>query len=114
MQSLWPSLPLSPHPCLQWGWAGPLPVSSSLDLLGPFVLQKASSVFGPGNYLSLSLAVPQFRLVTPKSSLRLLSGHSGLVLTLSNAARSSHFRPHLLVVDAGIWGTFLLGVAFRQ
>ena len=23
-------------------------------------------------------------------------------------------RPHLLVVDAGVWGTFLLGVAFRH
>ena len=42
------------------------------------------------------------------------SGLSGLVLTLSNAACSSPFRPHLLVVDAGVWGTFLLGVAFRH
>ena len=32
------------------------------------------------------------------------------VLTLSNAARSSLFRPHLLVAGAGIWSTFLLGV----
>ena len=36
------------------------------------------------------------------------------VLTLSNATGSSPFRPHLLVADAGIWGTFLLGVAFRH
>ena len=42
------------------------------------------------------------------------SGHSGPVLTLSNAARSSPFSPHLLVVGAGVWGTFLLGVAFRH
>ena len=63
---------------------------------------------------SLSLAIPQFKLVTQKSSLRLSSGHSGPVLTLSNAARSSPFSPHLLVADAGVWGTFLLGVAFRQ
>ena len=42
------------------------------------------------------------------------SGHSGPVLTLSNAARSSPFRPHLVVADAGVWGTFLLGVAFRH
>ena len=63
---------------------------------------------------SLSFAVPQFKLVTHKSSLRLPSGHSGPVLTLSNAARSSPFFPHLLVADAGVWGTFLLGVAFRQ
>ena len=44
-------------------------------------------------------------MLSHKSSLRLSSGHWG---------RSSPFRPHLLVVDAGIWGTFLLGVAFRH
>ena len=63
---------------------------------------------------SLSFAVPQFKLVSHKNSLRLSSGHSGSVLTLSNAARSSPFCPHLLVSDAGVWGTFLLGVAFRH
>ena len=42
------------------------------------------------------------------------SGHSGPVLTLSNASGSSLFRPHLLAADAGVWGTFLLGVAFRH
>ena len=26
----------------------------------------------------------------------------------------SPFRPHLLVADAGVWGTFLLGVAFSH
>ena len=62
---------------------------------------------------SLSLAVPQFKLLSQESSLRLLSGTSGPVFTLSNAACSSPFRPHLLVADAGVWGTFLLGVAFR-
>ena len=36
------------------------------------------------------------------------------VLTLSNAAHSSPFRPHLLVAGAGVWSTFLLGVAFRH
>ena len=64
--------------------------------------------------ISLSLAVPQFKMVTQKSSLQLSSGHSGLVLSLSNAARSSPFCPHLLVADAGVWGTFLLGVVFRH
>ena len=63
---------------------------------------------------SLSLAIPQFKLVTHKSSLRLSSGHSGPVLTLSNAAGSSPFHPHLLVADVGVWGTLLLGVAFRH
>ena len=63
---------------------------------------------------SLSLAIPQFKLLSYVSSLRLPSGHSGLVLTLSNAARSSLFSPHLLVVDASVWGAFLLGVAFMH
>ena len=63
---------------------------------------------------SLSHAIPQFKLVTHKSSLRLSSGLSGPVLTLINAARASPLRPHFLVADAGVWGTFLLGVAFRH
>ena len=33
------------------------------------------------------------------------SGHSGLVLTLSSAARASLFSPCLLVVDVSIWAT---------
>ena len=53
-------------------------------------------------------------MLSHKSSLRLPSGHSGQVLTLGNAARSSPLRSHLLVADAGVWGTFLLGVAFRH
>ena len=61
---------------------------------------------------SLSLAIPPFKLLSHVSSLPLPSGHSGL--TLSNAARSSPFSPHFLVVDASVWGTFLLGVAFRH
>ena len=111
-----PSLPLSPTPRPPAsGGAGPVRSRlAPLDLLGPFVLRTAGSVFGPVNFLSLSFAVPQFKLVTHKSSLRLSSGLSGPVLTLSNAARSSPFRPHLLVADAGVWGTFLLGVAFRH
>ena len=36
------------------------------------------------------------------------------VLTLSNAACSSLFSSRLLVADASVWGTFLLGVAFRH
>ena len=63
--------------------------------------------------LSLSLAIPEFGLPTHIGSLRLPSGHSGPVLTLSNAARASLFSPCLLVVDASIWATSLLGVAVR-
>ena len=114
MLSLGPSLPLSPPPCLLRGWAGLQPASSSPELFSPFVLRTPSSVFHPVNFFSLSFAIPQFRFLSHESSLRLLSGPSGPVLTLSNAACSSPFRPHLLVVDAGVWGTFLLGVAFRH
>ena len=87
--SLGLSLPLSPPPAsyLQRGWGG-----SSLGFLSPFILRTACSVF---RRLTFSLAI-------------------GPVLTLSNAACSSPFRPYLLVAGAGIWGTFLLGVAFRH
>ena len=71
----------------------------------------AGSVFGRLIF-SLSLAIPQFKFLTQKSSLRLSSGQS--VPTLSNAACSFLFSPHLLVADAGIWGTFLLAVALRH
>ena len=101
------------------GWAGPPPASSSLELLSlSFVLPMARSVwlapFLPVNFLCLSLAIPQLKLLSHVSSLRLPSGHSGPVFTLSNAARSSPFSPHLLVADASVWGTFLLRVAFRH
>ena len=71
-------------------------------------------MFGLVNFLSLSFAVPQFKLVSHKSSLQLPLGHSGLVHTLSNAARSSPFHPSLAGGRCGRLGTFLLGVAFRH
>ena len=43
------------------------------------------------------VAIPKSGLLAQVSSLRLPSGHSGLVLTLSNAARASLPSPHLLV-----------------
>ena len=113
--------------CGPWGRACPfpLPPASSLRRAGPDLRTllwtcsvplfcERPAVCSGRLIFSLSFALPQFKLVTHKSSLRLSSGHSGPVLTLSNAARSSPFRPHLLVVDAGLWGTFLLGVAFRH
>ena len=103
--------PLSP--ASSGGWAHLPPASSSLELLSPFVLRTSAVCLG-WLVFSLSLAIPQFKLLSHVSSLRLPSGHSGPVLTLSNAARSSLFHPHLLVADAGVWGTFLLGVAFRH
>ena len=63
---------------------------------------------------SLSLAIPQFGLLSHISSLRLSSGHSGPVLTLSNADCTSLFSPDLLVADTSIMATSLLGVAVRH
>ena len=101
--SLGLSLPLSPPPAsyLQREWAG-----SSLEFLSPFVLRTAGGVFGPINLSLLSHSLKKL----PPFALRAF----GPVLTLSNAAHSSPFRPHLLVAGAGVWGTFLLGVAFRH
>jgi len=67
--------------------------------------------------LSLSLSFSVSLSGYPKvkvSSLRFSLGHSGLVLTLSNATRSSPFSPCLLMVDASVWGTSVLGVAIRH
>ena len=42
-----------PSPCLWRGWADAPPATSSLELLSPFVLRTACSVFGQVNFLSL-------------------------------------------------------------
>ena len=55
------------------------------------------------------VAIPQSGLLAQVSSLRLPSGHSGQVLTLSNAARASLPSPRLLVVGAGICTASPLG-----
>ena len=101
--SLGLSLPLSPPPAsfLQRGWGG-----SSLEFLSPFVLQTASGVFRPVNFSLFSHNLKKL----PPTALRAF----GPVLTLSNAAGSSPFRPHLLAAGAGVRGIFLLGVAFRH
>ena len=65
-------------------------------------------------FFSLSLAIPQFGLLSHVSSLRLSSGHSGQVLTLSNAACTSQFSPRLLVADTSFWAISPLGVAVRH
>ena len=65
-------------------------------------------------FLSLSLAIPQFGSLSHISSLRLSSGHSSPILTLSNAAHASVFSLYLLVAVMSVWATFLLGVAVRH
>ena len=67
---------------------------------------------------SLSLIIfgdPQCGLLSHVSSLRLSSGHSGLVLTLSTdyAARASLPSPYSLVSDASLWATFPLATVVR-
>ena len=57
------------------------------------------------------VAIPQSGLLAQVSSLRLPSGHSGPVLTLSNAARASLPSPHLLLVMQAsalllCWGSY--------
>ena len=101
--SLGLSLPLSPLPAsyLQRGWGG-----SSLEFLSPFILRTAGRVFWPVNFSSLSHSLKNL----PPTALRAFWP----VPTLRNAAGSSPFHPLLLVAGAGVWGTFLLGVAFRH
>ena len=60
--------------------------------------------------LFAGVAIPRSGLLSQVSSFRLLSGHSGLVLILSNAAHTSLLSLCLLVADAGVCTTSLLGV----
>ena len=113
------SFPSPLPPASSRGWDGPQLTNSPLELLSPsFVLWTGQQCVRLALFcrliFSLSLAIPQFKLLSHVISLRLPSGHSGPVLSLSNAARSSPFSPHLLLVDVSIWGTFLLGVTFRH
>ena len=103
VESLGLNLPLAPPPAsfLERGWGG-----SSLEFLSPFVLRTAGGEFQPVNFSAL----PQFKKSLPPTALRAFWP----VPTLSNAAGSSTFRPHLLAAGAGVRGTFLLGVAFRH
>ena len=89
----------------------------------PFPSPLPPTSSGDGRALFWSFSVPLF--CKPRVSLSLLSRSLkklpltalrafGPVLTLSNAARSSPFRSYLLVAGAGVWATFLLGVAFRH
>ena len=61
----------------------------------------------------LRIAVPQSGLLSQVSSLRLPSGHTGPVFTLSNA-RASLSSPRLLVADAGVCTASLLGVTLEH
>ena len=71
-------------------------------------------MFRPVNFLSLFCYPTVLVAISQKFPPIAFRTLGPPVLTLSNAASSSPFRPHLLVVDAGVWGTFLLGVAIRH
>ena len=88
-------------------------------LLSPLFCERAWQYLRLGLFagqfsLSLSLAIPQFGLLSHISSLRLPLGHSGPVLTLSNAACASLPSPHLLVADVGVCPASPLGVTIRH
>ena len=104
-----------PFPLPPAGRAGP--VRSRLALLWTCsdpLFCKWPAVWLAQLIFSLSLAIPQFKLVSHKSSLRLPSGHSGPVLTLSNAAAPLLSAPTCWWRMRTSGGTFLLGVAFRH
>ena len=65
-------------------------------------------------FLFPPLAILWFGLQSQVGSLRLPSGHSGPILTLSYAAHASLISPWLLVVDMSLWATSPLGVAVRH
>ena len=75
-------------------------VLSWLALLSPLFCERAWQCLSLG--LFAGVAIPGSGLLSEVSSLRLPSGHSGPVLTLSNAARASLPRPRLLVAGAGV------------
>ena len=122
MPSQGPSLPLPPpppSPASGGGWASPPPASSSLELLiVSFVLPTAGSVFGSCTFRWLIFSLSLLLSHSLSCCLALATSHcpQGIrpVITLSKATGSSPFSPQLLMVDASIWGTFLLGVAFRH
>ena len=107
------SLPLS----------GEGPVRSQLCLLSFGICSILCSVSGPGlglepfagNFsLCFSfLAIPQFRLLSHISSLRLSSGHSGAVLSLSMQPMPPCPAPGSRWWPMRVWATSPLGVAVR-
>ena len=88
------------------------PVHSWLALLSPWFCERAW--WWLGLFGDCGIAIPLSGLLAQASSLRLSSGHSGLVLILSNTARSSLSLPDLLVGDASLWAVAPLEVAVRH
>ena len=102
--------PLHSRMAFLWHWLNPLFCEwARLHLRLELFMGKFSlSLFFFPLWLSHSLGCCHI------SSLRLFPGHSGPVLTLSNAACASLFSPRLLVVDMSVCATSLRGVAVRR
>ena len=93
-----------------WGRDCPLPalaachwkgmVCSLLALLSPLFCERAWRCLRLGLAFRVVI-IPQSGLLAQVSLLRLHSGHSGQILTLSNAGHASLPSPRLLVMDAG-------------
>ena len=106
-----------------WGHNCPLPALASLTplslagdgllcsllpMLSPLFCEQAWWCLSLGVFTRVAILGPG--LLFQVSSLRLPSGHSGLVLTLNNAACTSLPRPLLLGTDAGVCSASPLGV----
>ena len=83
-------------------------VCSWIPLLSPLFCEQACRCLSLG--LFTRVAIPASGLLSQVSSLGLTLGHSGLVLTLSNAAYTPLPSPRLLVADVGVYTASLLGV----
>ena len=92
--------------------AGDGPVRSWLALLSPLFCEHAW--WWLGLFGDCGTAIPLSGLLSQASSLRFPSGHSDLVLILSNTARSSLSLPCLLVGDASVWAVAPLGVGVEH
>ena len=90
--------------------AGDGPVCSQLPLFMPVFCEHTWQCLRLGFFHWGSY--PGSGLLFQVTSLRLPSGHSGPILTLSNEARTSLPSPHLLVADAGVCTASPLGVTF--
>ena len=88
--------------------AGDGPARSRLALLNPLFCEQAWQCLSLG--LFAGVVIPGSGLLSQVSSLRLPSGRSGRVLTLSNSAHTSLPSPLLLVADAGVCAASPLGV----
>ena len=94
------------HPLLALAALAPLSLAgdglahSRLALLSPLFCGQAWQCLSLG--LFVGVVIPGSGLLSQVSSLRLPSGHSGPVLTLSNAAGTSLSSPCLLVADLSV------------